>query len=43
VSNVGADAAAIMDGLRADVPARRFGTVDEIAALIVFLCSPAAR
>ncbi|HEX7339479.1 MAG TPA: SDR family oxidoreductase [Rhodanobacteraceae bacterium] len=40
--NAGASEQAITEAMLADVPAGRFGDASEIAAVIAFLCSPAA-
>ena len=41
-TNSGRSADDIAQGLLAGVPARRFGTPEEVAAVIAFLCTPAA-
>ena len=43
IANMGGDAEAIIQSILDDCPARRYATADEVAAQIVFLCSPAAR
>ena len=40
---MGGDAEAILQSILDDCPAHRCATADEVAALNVFLCSPAAR
>jgi 2-hydroxycyclohexanecarboxyl-CoA dehydrogenase len=39
---VAAEKPGVIDALTRSIPMRRFGSVDEIAAVIAFLCSPAA-
>jgi NAD(P)-dependent dehydrogenase (short-subunit alcohol dehydrogenase family) len=43
VANMGEDSEAIIRSIVADCPAGRYATAEEVAAQIVFLCSPAAR
>jgi NAD(P)-dependent dehydrogenase (short-subunit alcohol dehydrogenase family) len=43
LAKVGHDLESFGEILHLDHPSRRLGTVDEVAAAVVFLCSPAAR